>query len=786
MLDKHLIASTSPHADISNIVLYKDFRITVLTDRLFRIEKAADKSFCDEATQAIWFRDTPPVDFTTQAVSDKLIIKTAKAELYCTDEICDFRIVLDDGEHDITNTGNLLGTYRTLDCCDADIYINSEKNIKAPIQLGFGIASRSGVAVYDDSASLILTEDGTLNSRSPETDLYVFGYGKDYRGALQALYRICGKAPLIPRFALGNWWSRYHAYTDHEYLQTMDRLSKRRIPLTVATVDMDWHWSETVDEHFHITESGKNDEYHGFPARGWTGYSWNTDLFPDYKAFLTELHKRGLHVTLNLHPARGVRYFEDRYKEMAEACGYDPESERCVAFDFTSDDFINAYFRILHKPYEHDGVDFWWIDWQQGTKTALAGLDPLWALNHYHTLDSAKEHMPLILSRYAGIGSHRYPLGFSGDTFVTWETLAYLPYFTANATNAGYTWWSHDIGGHMAGIKDDELYVRFVQFGVFSPINRLHCTDSVLSTKEPSVYMNGMGLIAEEFLRLRHRLIPYLYSASYENTCFGLALIEPLYYRYPDIDEAYEYRTEYFFGPSLLVSPITKKSDMSGLSSAQVYLPEGHWTDIFTGDEYDGGRSVLCFRWADTIPVFASSGSFVVLDGREYTNNPDEPDELEVRAYSGTGSYTLHEDDKCTVFSSKLTDNEFTVDIKSHGARDRRIDLYFPNVYKGRAKVFADGQEHEVAADESCCVSFMLKCDDRASVIVQLTTESRKEKRNRMLIYSMLRINGDHIKRSKLLKQLTEADDDECKKLITDCDFLKSSEKQRLLEAFYI
>ncbi len=129
---------------------------------------------------------------------------------------------------------------------------------------------------------------------------------------------------------------------------------------------------------------------------------------------------------------------------------------------------MNAYFDILHKPYEKDGVDFWWIDWQQGRKSDVNGLDPLNALNHYHYLDNAENgDIPLILSRYGGIGSHRYPLGFSGDTAISWKVFDFQPYFTANAANAAYTWWSHDIGGHHMGYRDDDLYIRWLQFGVF-------------------------------------------------------------------------------------------------------------------------------------------------------------------------------------------------------------------------------------------------------------------------------------------------------------------------------
>lgn len=96
---------------------------------------------------------------------------------------------------------------------------------------------------------------------------------------------------------------------------------------------------------------------------------------------------------------------------MAKACGIDPATKHKVEFDITDERFINAYFEILHKPYERDGVDFWWIDWQQGQKCKIEGLDPLWSLNHYHFYDNALNNKrPMILSRYSGVGSHRYCL----------------------------------------------------------------------------------------------------------------------------------------------------------------------------------------------------------------------------------------------------------------------------------------------------------------------------------------------------------------------------------------
>ena len=156
---------------------------------------------------------------------------------------------------------------------------------------------------------------------------------------------------------------------------------------------------------------------------------------------MQKIKEKNLKITLNLHPADGIRFWEQQYADMATAVGIDPTEGKYVPFDIANEDFVNAYFKILHKPYEADGVAFWWIDWQQGTNSKMEGLDPLWALNHYHYLDNALNHStPLILSRYCGVGSHRYPLGFSGDTFITWDTLEYLPEFTATASNVGYTW----------------------------------------------------------------------------------------------------------------------------------------------------------------------------------------------------------------------------------------------------------------------------------------------------------------------------------------------------------
>ena len=629
-LHDHLRAETAPAPRAENVVAAGNTRVTVLTSRLLRIEHGAPEAFTDAATQTVWFRDLGAVAFQAEQHGSRLTVTTDDA-VFAVNTASGRLLYAQFGGRRVrpSKKHNLKGTARTLDATFG------------PIPLKDGVLSSDGLALLDDSKSLLLEADGMVAARkAPERDVYVFAFGRDYIAAVQTLFRLTGSVPLVPRFALGNWWSRYYPYSQAEYEKLMVRFAEKQIPFTVATVDMDWHW---VDLEGHFGEKFKK-TWGG--TSGWTGYSWNTELFPDYKGFLRFLHTQNLKVTLNLHPADGVRHFEDAYPEMAKAMGVDAENREPVAFDIADPKFINNYLDILHHPYEAAGVDFWWIDWQQGTKSRMAGLDPLWSLNHYHFLDNGRgAHRPLILSRYAGVGSHRYPLGFSGDTAMNWQVLKFQPYFTATAANCGYTWWSHDIGGHHFGEHDDELYVRWVQFGVFSPILRLHSTSNDLFGKEPWNYGWAAETLASEALRLRHRLIPYIYAMNARTHTEGRALCEPLYYTDPDAKDAYRCKNGYMFGSELLVCPVTSRCDAkTKRASTEVYLPKGRWTHFFTGAVYKGGRTVRVHSDLNTIPVFAKAGAIVPLS-LDAGNGAGNPAQMELRLYRGNNTFTLYEDD---------------------------------------------------------------------------------------------------------------------------------------------
>ena len=618
-----------PHPDA--VVAGDHYRFTVLTSRLIRLEYSESGVFEDRASQLAVNRRFDLPDFRVVDESGHLQIITEHVHLSY-----DKRPFSANGLT-IAMRGNfsahrslwrysvagetLGGTARTLD--DAD----------GAVELEPGILSRDGFAIVDDSETLLITDDGWFSPRSAGTeDLYFFGYGRSYRECLSDFYGLAGPTPLLPRFALGNWWSRFYPYSQNEYKTLIERFAAEQIPFSVAVIDMDWHHVD-IESRF---------------GSGWTGYTWNTSLFPDPDEFADWLHERGLRLTLNVHPADGVQAHEEAYPRMAEALGVDPGTEDPIAFDVTEPAFLAAYFEHLHHPLEDRGVDFWWLDWQSGSHSKIRGLDPLWMLNHLHFLDSARDgRRPLTFSRYAGPGSHRYPVGFSGDTVVSWKSLDFQPYFTASASNIGYGWWSHDIGGHLGGGRDDDLAVRWTQLGVFSPILRLHSSSGTFNGKEPWRYGPVAHAAIADSLRLRHALLPYLHTMNHRAASDALPLVQPMYYEHPEEAAAYDVPNQFLFGSELVVCPITTPlHPRLGLARVKAWLPPGTWIDFFTGLVYRGDRTTWLHRPAAQIPVLARAGAVVPLAaGADSADVAENPTALEIRVFAGAdGSFELIED----------------------------------------------------------------------------------------------------------------------------------------------
>lgn len=629
-----------PMAAHEAIVQVGNARFTLLSERLIRLEYDPNAQFEDRATQVYWYRLQAIPEFSQKIDGEWLELETnfllLRYHIGSRFHWRTLQITLKESDrvwhYGEIDQANLKGTLRTLDSV----------NGRAP--LPDGLISRSGWALVDDVHSLVFDDEGQLTTRNITeftSDLYFYGFESDYLSAIQEHQLISGRPGLLPRWALGNWWSRYWRYSAEELTGLMDEFQARKIPLSVCIVDMDWH----------ITQTGNR-------SSGWTGYTWNKCLFPDYRAFLAGLHKRGLKIGLNLHPADGVHPHEEQYPQMARACGLDPESQEPIAFDLVSKEFTKNYFDILHHPYEQKGttpgedssVDFWWIDWQQGTKSKLAGLDPLFALNHLHYYDLGREKnkRPFIFSRWPGLGGQRYPIGFSGDTVVSWPSLAFQPEMTALASNVACSWWSHDIGGHCEGIEDPDLYLRWLQFGVFSPIMRLHSTNCEYIDRRPWAFDEKVFKEAREAMQLRHALIPFLYSANYRCAMTGEPLILPMFYKNPKREEAYALPYQYRFGRDLIVAPNIQPCDPeTGLTRQVVWLPGRDYYHFQSWDYYMGGGGWYgIYSAPQDIPVFARVGSLIPMNADPLQQGVANPEHILVKVFAGRlGEQLLYEDD---------------------------------------------------------------------------------------------------------------------------------------------
>ena len=715
-MKEHFRCSMKPVPNPANVIQGEQYRITLITDRLVRFEYESQGRFVNDATQTVWYRDLGTVPFERREKNGFFEIQTEKLvirydEKPFEESILNVRVIHPDSGceaqwyYGMPEDANLKGTARTLDMANGAIPLEK------------GIVSRNGFAVLDDSKTILLTEDGWIRERDANgKDFYLFAYGHDFRGALKDFYRLTGPTPMLPKYALGNWWSRYYEYSQESYEALMDRFAEEKLPFSVAVIDMDWHTTQ-IDPKY---------------GSGWTGYTWNKELFPDPHAFLEGLHERGMKVTLNVHPALGVRGHECMYEKMAEAMGIDPKTDEPVEFDITDPKFLENYFEIVHHPYEEDGVDFWWLDWQQGGHTSVKGLDPLWMLNHYHYLDSGRDgKRKMTFSRYAGPGSHRYPVGFSGDTWITWDSLDFQPYFTATASNIGYGWWSHDIGGHMLGEKSDNMEARWYELGTFSPINRLHSTKAAFSGKEPWNFRPEVRHAMNETLRLRHRLMPYLYTMNYLAYKEGRPIIAPMYYDYPDNMMLYYRKTnQYLFGTDMVIVPITT-DQIPQLNRGKVmaWIPEGFYHDFFTGLIYKGGKTMWLYRDIDSIPVLVKAGAIIPMQeeisGKTFLENQKR---LTVRVYGGAdGSFTMYEDDGETedyqkgencCFTGMHFDwkaGSFTIDGASGNTallpKRRAYTVELCGVKRADVKAFAGGKEVEVSTEycaEKGCIRVLI------------------------------------------------------------------------------
>ena len=640
-----------PVADSAAIVVSGNARFTVLTSQMIRIQYSQSALFEDRATFGIVNRRLPVPEFTTETSDGYLYIRTEDltlrykegSEFKATDKKPDnLMVTFQMNGRTVTwypgkdDSMNLLGTCRTLDQAWGD---NKRSNLEK------GLLSRAGWSIIDESPATLRgdgsssyaleqKEDGISWWANPvdktAIDWYFLGYGHEYKKCLTDYTKVGGRVPLPPKYILGYWYSRYWAYTQAEFQQIVRDVENNDIPMDVLIMDMDWHKS------------------------GWTGWSWNTNRIPNPKTLINFMHNHGLKTALNLHPSDGVGTHEDNYRTLARDLG--DTSGQTILWKVEDYDFMQAFFKDIIRPHEREGVDFWWLDWQQALTVGKHGQEKSYTpaegsenlgetfwCNHTFFEDMQKNRpdlRPVIYHRWGGLGSHRYPICFSGDAWAAWSMLGYEIFFTSNASNVLYAYWGHDLGGHQGGNNDPELLLRWLQFGAYTPIFRTHATNDSKLERRIWKYSNFEQL--REAVRLRYRLFPYLYTAARETYDTGIGMNRPLYYDYPEDGNAYIYEDEYMFGNDMLVAPIYTPQQ-NGLSCRTVWLPGAveKWWDVTRAQLFKGAQAIYGAYSLDEFPVFYRAGSVIPFYPvrRTVVNDPGEIILKVVPGANGTGQF---------------------------------------------------------------------------------------------------------------------------------------------------
>jgi len=602
------------------------YRFTVITESLIRIEYDENGEFEDKPTQLVWYRNHPKPNYQIKEDKKYLELETKFFKLYYTkgkdirgtkvNPSMNLKIELKGtdkvwyyGHPEVRNYGS-----------PAELLEASKKSYKTKK----GLYSGDGFVSIDDSKNKILSENGILLERETKgIDLYVFMYGKDFSECLRSYFMITGYPALIPRYALGNWWSRNVSYDDKKLKKLVDDFNEKEIPISLLLLNSAWHIKE-------FNEKKVNG-----------GFTWNNEYFKNPPAMIKYLHSNGIRVGLNINPKEGIYPFENNYSKVTEYL--ETGENGIVPFNVFDPKFMDVYLKLLIHPLENIDIDFYWIDSKFDTQ------DELWALNHYQFYDMSRNYKtrPMLLTSNAKIAEHRYPTLYSGPTTVGWDTLKAIPWFTASAANIGVSFWSHDIGGFHNGIEDNELYTRFVQLGVFSPILKFGSEDGKYYKREPWRWGIKTYSITKQYLTLRHRLIPYLYTESYKYHKYGTPIVQPIYYKNPEMYDDTLYGNEYFFGSEFFISPIISRKDyVMNRVIHKFFLPEGMWYDFVTGKKFPGGREYVSFFKDDDYPVFVKSGAIIPMGDNDNINDTTPPKNMEIQIFPGTNNtYELYEDD---------------------------------------------------------------------------------------------------------------------------------------------
>jgi len=579
-----------------------------------------------------------------------------------------------------------------------------QQNMKVVVPV---LLSTRGYGILLDSYSLMTFHDDAFGSyvwTDVDDELeYYFIYGPEFDQIVQGVRHLTGKATLFSRWAFGYLQSKERYVSQTELIEVVKEYRERGLPLDCIVQD----WKS-------------------WPQDLWGQKTFDPERFPDPKGMMAELHQMNARVMISIWP--NMNPGGDNWQEMRDA-GYLLGNQG--TYDAFQEKSRAMYWKQAHEGLFAHGIDAWWCDCTEpfqadwngafkpepeerlriNTEEAKRYLDPEY-INAYSLLHSqgiyegqrqtGTDKRVVNLTRSAYAGQQRYgTITWSGDVSATWDTLRRQVADGLNFCATGLPYWTTDIGAFF--VKDDpklwfwngdydqgvedmgyrELYVRWFQYATFLPMLRAHGTDTpreVWRFGEPGEMFYDTLV---KFLRLRYRLMPYIYSVAGIVTHRDYTMLRGLPFDFRCDPNTYDIGDQYMFGPALLVNPITQpmyygaeSTQLDGTNkSRSVYLPSGtDWYDFWTGKRYSGGQRIIADAPLDTIPLYVRSGSILPIgpDINYADEQPAAP--LELRIYPGqSGSFTLYDDEGDNY---NYEQGQFAMTCFSWDEANRRLTLH--------------------------------------------------------------------------------------------------------------
>jgi alpha-D-xyloside xylohydrolase len=496
-----------------------------------------------------------------------------------------------------------------------------------------------------------------ISSEVADTIDYYFLYGPELDQVVAEYRELTGAAPMFGKWAYGFWQCKNRYKSQAELLGVAHKYRELQIP--IDNIVQDWFWWNRKGEHV-----------------------FNTN-YPDPKGMVDDLHKNNIHLMISVWPffEPGSKEYDHMDKQgwFIDKFKYDKlpyHRAGMAAYDASNPAARKYYWELMNSALFNIGVDAWWMDTvepetegledniQLGHKLAIG------SGNHYVNLypllteegvyqgqrNTSDQKRVFILGRSAFAGSQRAAVtAWSGDILSNFETFKRQIPAGLNYSISGLPYWATDIGGFVSGDPNDpayrELFVRWFQFGTFSPIFRVHGTRSN-DQNELWSYGPEAQKILTDYDRLRYELMPYIYSVAWKVTNEGYTPMRPLVMDFRTDSRALNIGDQFMFGPAILVNPVTEEKS----TSRHLYLPKAKWYDFWTGAAFDGGKAIDTPAPLDRIPLFVRAGSIVPMgpDVQYAAEKPADP--IELRIYPGAdGDFVLYEDENDTYNYEKGT-----------------------------------------------------------------------------------------------------------------------------------